>query len=101
MRRCLLLYGFLAVCLFSFSSCTSTKTVTEYVPVPVKTDIGALAQPLLSLRPSDVSIIEDVQTLSDVMQNSVSFQQSYNEWHAYADALEGFITSIDADDPPT
>ena len=84
---------FALVCLFT--SC-ATKTVTEYQYIPVELNVGELAQPVLDMRPADVSLIEDVRTLSDAMQNSVSFQKSYNEWHSYADALEGFIRNLDS-----
>ena len=98
MKKWILWSGLCFALLFLFTSCvTKTETVTEYIPVTL--DVKSLAQPLLGMRPADVQLIENVETLSDVLQNSVSFQQSYNEWHAYADALEGFITSLDSGSP--
>lgn len=88
------IFFLLSLCLFT--SC-ATRTVTEYQYIPVKLNVTELAQPLLDMRPADVVIIRDVQTLSDVMQNSVAFQQSYNEWHEYATALEGFIKGLDSE----
>ena len=86
------IFFLLSLCLLS--SC-ATKTTTEYVYVPVDLNVQELAQPVLDMRPADVVLIDDIQTLSDVMQNSVAFQQSYNEWRSYAIALEGFITNLD------
>lgn len=82
------------LCLACLLSSCATKAETEYVYVPVELNIQELVQPVLDMRPADVTLIEDVQTLSDVMQNSVSFQQSYNEWRSYAIALEGFISHL-------
>ena len=91
MRKAILVF-FIALCLI-LCSCRTTETVVEYVPVAI--DIEGMIQPILKMRPSDVVLIEDVQTLSDVMTNSVAFQEAYENWRAYALALEGFYKSID------
>ena len=97
MRRWVCFFCCLALLCLS-TSCRTKVTEIEYVPVEVKQDIRALAQPLLDLKPQPVVLIEDVQTLSDVMRNSVAFQQSYNEWRTYALSLEDFITGFNTDD---
>ena len=86
---------FLVLCLFG-TSCRHTETITEYIPVEV--DVAGLVQPLLDIRPQPVVLIEDVQTLSDIMENSVAFQNAYMDWKAYAEALESFCLSLGSSD---
>ena len=92
MKRCTVFFGLFLLLCFLFTSCRTTETVTEYVPIEV--DVSSLAQPILQLRPEPVTLIEDVQTLADAMSNSVAFQKSYMEWRDYALTLEDFITNF-------
>lgn len=85
---------FFALCCL-FTSCRTTETVVEYVPVEL--DVAGLVQPIVEQRPADVVLIEDVQTLADVMSNSVAFQKAYEDWKAYAITLEEFCLSLNSE----
>lgn len=88
-------FFFLAsLCLFT-SCVTKTETITEYVPVSL--DINSLIKPILDMRPEEAHLVEDVQTLADVMSNSVAFQTAYQNWRDYALTLEGFYLSLPAE----
>lgn len=91
--RFFLLLVLVAVCLSLLVSCHSTETVTEYVPVEI--DLERLVQPVLDLRPEDVVLIDDPKDLSDIMQNSVSFQYAYENWRLYAMSLERVYEELD------
>lgn len=84
---------FVLCCLFT--SCRTVETVTEYVPVEL--NVAELVKPIVDQRPADVVLIEDVQRLSDVMENSVAFQKAYADWRAYAITLEEFCLSLSSE----
>ena len=80
----------LLVCLLV--SCRTTETVVEYVPVEL--DVETLIKPIIQLRPADVILITNPETLSDIMQNSVAFQYAYQNWRDYAVTLENFYLEL-------
>lgn len=92
----LLLFLFIVFIFLSLSSCKTPapEVITEYVPVHY--DWDTLLNPIKRHRPEVVQLIENPETLSDIMQNSVSFQYAYENWKAYALALEGFYHSFKA-----
>lgn len=64
----------------------------EYVIV--SPDFLNTFQPLLATRPSEPELIEDVNTLEDVMHNSVAFQKAYYDFRQYSLSLEQAILSV-------
>lgn len=96
MRRILLfLFSFVVLSMLCLSSCRTVETKVEYVPVEY--DFEELLRPITEQRPQPVKLIDAPSTLSDIMQNSVSFQYAYETWRDYALALEGFYKSLGAD----
>ncbi len=75
------------------TSC-QTGVVTEYVTVTP--DITDVVEPVLMQRPdnSTVEVITDVQTVEDIVSNSVSYMYAWRMWETYADALETTIAAI-------
>lgn len=91
MRRILLfLFSFVVLSMLCLSSCRTVETKVEY-------DFEELLRPITEQRPQLVKLIDAPSTLSDIMQNSVSFQYAYETWRDYALALEGFYKSLGAD----
>lgn len=88
MKKALLL---LAVILLAVS-CKTAEVKTEYVTV--MPDVETLIEPILELKPEDVQLIDSPQDLSDIMENSVSFQYAYENWKTYALTLEQFYLSL-------
>lgn len=82
---------FLAIILLAVS-CKSAEVKTEYIPIEI--DYEELIEPILQLKPSDPELIDAPQDLSDIMQNSVSYQYAYQNWKSYALTLEGFYLSL-------
>lgn len=82
---------FLAIILLAVS-CKTVEVRTEYVPVTL--DYETLIKPITELRPEEVKLIDAPQDLSDIMQNSVSFQYAYENWKSYALSLEQFYKSL-------
>ena len=73
-------------------SCKTAEVQTEYIPVEL--DVETLIEPILELKPEDVKLIDAPQDLSDIMENSVSFQYAYENWKSYALTLEQFYLSL-------
>lgn len=96
MKKALLLsFTFIIFVSVLLPSCTSAKDVQiEYVPVEYDWDI--LLDPITQKRPDYVRLIDSPESLSDIMQNSVSFQYAYENWKDYALALESVYQSIKA-----
>lgn len=97
MRRWTLFLTACVLSLFLFGSCTSTRTetITEYVPVEI--DLSGVVDPVLQLRPdnSKLDIRLDVQTTVDIVHNSVQYQNAWQNWQIYAEALEQVLEDID------
>lgn len=93
MRRWILL-SFLCLSLLFLSTSCQTKVVTEYVPMEI--DLTDVVCPVLQQRPdnSKVKVIEDIQTLEDIVQNSAAYMYAWEVWESYADALEQTIIGI-------
>ena len=89
MRKFAIVILFVLLCL---CSCKTVETQTEYVPVTL--DIEELIEPITELRPQDPQLIDAPSDLSDIMENSVSFQYAYENWKAYALSLEQFYTFL-------
>ena len=79
-------------CILFCVSCKTGETKTEYIPVTL--DIETLMEPITELRPEEVQLIDAPIDLSDIMQNSVSFQYAYENWRNYALTLEQFYYSL-------
>ena len=76
------------VCLFGFSSCSTTKSTI---------DLTDVVNPVLERRPDNTTlevyagpIYEDWQ----VMRNAATYLYAWEMWQAYADALEETIITI-------
>lgn len=77
----------LLLCLLALVSCRTTATEPAI-------DINTLIDPIKATRPLEVELIEIPASLSDIMTNSVRFQVAYEDWKAYAVALEGFYDDL-------
>ena len=80
---------------FTFVSCTTTKI--EYVPM--KVDLTDVTDPVLMQRPdnSQILVIENPQTLEDIVENSAAYLYGWSVWQSYADALEQTLIHIRED----
>lgn len=92
MNRKGLIISVVAIMLLSLCSCHTTETKVEYVPTEL--NIEELIQPVLEMRPEQPRLIDSPESLSDIMQNSISFQFAYEDWRGYAELLESFYLSI-------
>ena len=83
--------------LFLLGSCRSTRTetITEYVPAEI--DLTGVIDPVFQLRPDNtkLDIRMDVQTTVDIVHNSVQYQNAWQNWQIYAEALEQVLEDID------
>ena len=93
MKKTLLIIMIIA--LLMLSSCKTGETQVEYVPVEL--NVQELIQPVLRMRPEEVRLIDAPESLSDIMQNSVSFQFAYEEWKGYAELLESFYKNLEGE----
>jgi len=74
--------------LFLLTGCTTT----EYVPVEI--DYYTQFEPILETRPETPKLIDDVKTVKDVLDNSLSWQFAYYELEDYCNALEEAIKQL-------
>ena len=77
-------------CLFACTSCTSTSV--KYVES--SPDLTDAVGPVFDTRPAPPEIITDVESLSDVMNNSASWQMAYYQMSDYATSLEQVIKKV-------
>lgn len=73
-------------------SCKTTPVAEQKEPVDLKPSINML----FDTRPNneDIRIIEDVQTLDDIIDNSAAYLMAWELWENYADSLEKYILKI-------
>ena len=73
-------------------SCKTTPVAEQKEPVDLKPSI----QMILDTRPrnEDIRIVEDVQTLDDIIDNSAAYLMAWELWENYADSLEKYILKI-------
>ncbi len=88
MKKVLLFFAIILLAV----SCKSAEVKTEYIPIEINYE--ELIEPILQLKPSDPELIDAPQDLSDILQNSVSYQYAYQNWKSYALTLEGFYFSL-------
>ena len=84
------------VLLLCFTSCKSTKTETVIEYVPVEIDLTEAVAPVKALRPdnSKLEFIVDIQTVSDIVANSLTYQSAWEQWQNYAEALEDVMDHV-------
>ena len=87
---------FCVLLLLCSTSCRTTKTETIIEYVPVELDLSGAIEPVFKLRPdnSKLDIRENVETLSDIVFNSLAYQMGWERWQTYAEALEQVIIDI-------
>ena len=87
------LVGLLCVLCVLVVSCRHTETVVQE-PEPI--DLGPSMQVLFDTRPdnSKLEIVQDVQTLDDVILNSAAYLKAWELWENYSDSLEAYIRKI-------
>ena len=89
MKKCCLLFIALLVCVFCFTSCSTTETA--------KVDIVRITDPVLMQRP-DNSLLKihegPVFELMDVLENSNTYLYAWGLWESYADTLEKTLISV-------
>lgn len=76
-------------------SCKSAEPLieTRYVSVPV--DISSSMELVISTRPeTSFDLIEDIQTVADIMANSMAYQTAWERWQDYAFRLEDYLTIL-------
>lgn len=78
-------------------SCALQEATKEYEFITVKPDYTHVFDPLFASRPEPPALVEDIETLSDVMYNSTQFQVAYYSMCDYADSLERAINSLLSD----
>lgn len=82
---------FLVVLLLVLTGCKSTEVVEEQ-----KIDYGPGIQILFDSRPNNdkLEIIENVQTIDDVILNSTTYLKAWEMWEVYAESLEDYLVII-------
>ena len=84
---------FCSVLLLLCGSCRSTRTVIEYLPAEI--DLTDVIAPVFELRPDNyVTVIMDVQDISDVVKNSAVYLRQWELWQTYAEGLELVLRGI-------
>lgn len=73
-------------------SCKTTPVAEQKEPVDLKPSINML----FDTRPrnEDIRIVEDVQTLDDIIDNSAAYLMAWELWEVYAESLEQYIVKI-------
>lgn len=73
-------------------SCKTAPVTEQKEPVDLKPSITML----FDTRPKDENfkIIEDVQTLDDIIDNSAAYLMAWELWEVYAESLERYIVNI-------
>lgn len=84
--------GLLCVLCVLVVSCKHTQEIQEPEPI----DLGPSMQVLFDSRPdnSKLEIVQDVQTLDDVILNSAAYLKAWELWENYSDSLEAYIRKI-------
>lgn len=106
MRKTCLLFSLVflsALCLLSLTSCSTTKTVepeivtvTEYVPM--KLDLQDVIYPVIQMRPDNsqlkIKTEGEIQSVYDIVDNSLSYLKAWGAWQSYAETLEKTLQGI-------
>lgn len=84
--------GLLCVLCVLVVSCKHTQEIQKPEPI----DLGPSMQVLFDSRPdnSKLEIVQDVQTLDDVILNSAAYLKAWELWENYSDSLEAYIRKI-------
>ncbi len=90
MRRTVIVIS--VVLLLLLTGCKSTYQESE----EQKIDYGPGIQILFDSRPNNdkLEIIEDVQTIDDIVLNSATYLMAWELWEGYAESLEDYLVII-------
>lgn len=78
-------------------SCKSAEPLieTRYVSVPV--DISSSMAMVMATRPEiEFDVVTDIQSVSDIMANSLAYQTAWERWQDYAFRLEDYLAILKA-----